>query len=321
MTTRTVDGIVHEIAGTGDLVVLIHGLGGTSNTWSAMLGAFDGYRCVRPDLPGSGRSRLDGPVSVAGFVASVRRLIAAVGDATDVHLVGHSMGCIVALQLAAADPRRVRSLTLFGPLLAPPDPARDAIAERGRRARREGVAGMQLIADQLLETAVSGRTRRERRTAFAFVRESLMRQPPDGYAASCEALATVEPIDPSPIACPVLLVTGDEDRVAPPPSVHALAARLPDARVVVLPGCGHWHPVELPDECGRLAADLLARADRRAQQEVRRNALATSLGRSTTGAAPADALSLGQQPALGTAGPPPAGPLRVRRSVAGSSST
>lgn len=282
VTTHDVDRIVHEIAGDGEPVLLVHGLGGTSNTWSAMLGAFDGYRTIRLDLPGAGRSRLDGPLSIARYVDAVRQVARAAGVGPtgrhrSAHVVGHSMGCIVALQLAAADPGFVRSLTLYGPLLAPPDAAKAAIAARAQRVRTGGVAGMQEIADALLETAVSPRTRRERPAAHAFVRESLMRQTPDGYAASCDALAGAVAIDPSSIACPVLLVTGDADQVAPPDAVRALGARLRDARVVVLPGCGHWHPIERPEECQRLAADFITRADRQAQDADRRSALAAAV--------------------------------------------
>ena len=56
------------------------------------------------------------------------------------------------------------------------------------------------------------------------------------------------------IAAPVLLVTGDEDVVAPPQAVRAMAEKLHRARsvrVVVLPKCGHWTPVERPEECAR----------------------------------------------------------------------
>ena len=64
------------------------------------------------------------------------------------------------------------------------------------------------------------------------------------------------------IAAPVLLVTGDEDGVAPPQAVRALAerctARSP-ARVVVLPRCGHWTPIERPEECQRELRDVSRR--------------------------------------------------------------
>jgi len=170
------------------------------------------------------------------------------------HWIGHSLGTIVCQHLALAAPKLVRSIALFGPLIAPPEPARVAIRARAGKARGEGVAGMHEIALGLLNAAISADTRQRSPLAVAFVRESLMRQDPDGYARTCEALADAEPAAVERIEAPVLLVTGDEDGVAPPQSVRAFADKLHAAknvRVVVLPKCGHWTPIERPEECSR----------------------------------------------------------------------
>jgi pimeloyl-ACP methyl ester carboxylesterase len=81
------------------------------------------------------------------------------------------------------------------------------------------------------------------------VRESVMRQCPDGYARSCEALADAQPADPAQIACPTLMVTGDEDSIAPPQAVRLIGERISGARVEILPRCGHWTTIEKPGEC------------------------------------------------------------------------
>jgi pimeloyl-ACP methyl ester carboxylesterase len=83
----------------------------------------------------------------------------------------------------------------------------------------------------------------------AYVRESLMRQDCDGYARTCEALAGAEPADAAAIACPTVLVTGDEDGVAPPQAVRAMGQKIAGSQVEVLRGCGHWTPIEKTDEC------------------------------------------------------------------------
>jgi pimeloyl-ACP methyl ester carboxylesterase len=108
---------------------------------------------------------------------------------------------------------------------------------------------MQPIADTLVQATLSSESRLKRTAAVAFVRESLMRQDPDGYARSCEALAEMQAADTARITCPTLLVTGDEDVVAPPSSVRAMGDRIKGSRVEVLRGCGHWTPVEKPEEC------------------------------------------------------------------------
>jgi hypothetical protein len=145
------------------------------------------------------------------------------------HFVGHSLGTIVCLHLAVLHPRLVRSLALFGPLLAPPDAARPNIAARGVKARSEGVAGMQAIAEAIVQAATSSDTKAHKPVTVALVRESLMRQDPEGYARSCEALAAARPVDPALIKAPTLLVTGEDDAVAPPQS--GARARRPHLRL------------------------------------------------------------------------------------------
>jgi 3-oxoadipate enol-lactonase len=241
-----VERIAVEIDGDGDAVVMIHGLGGTTNTFTALLAAFTRHKRVRFDLPGSGRSsRVEGPLSLEKFVEATRRAMAAAG-VEKAHVVAHSMGTIVAAHLAASEPRAVRSLALFGPLLAPPDQARTNIHARAQKVRAEG---MQQVADALVQASTSSQTKQRRHAAVAFVRESLMGQDPDGYARSCEALAEMQAADTSKIDCPTLLVTGDEDVVAPPQSVRMMGEKIAGSRIEVLRGCGHWTPLEKPDEC------------------------------------------------------------------------
>jgi 3-oxoadipate enol-lactonase len=235
-----------EIEGEGEPVVMIHGLGGTTNTFTPLLAAFARYRTIRFDLPGSGRShRVEAPLSLERFVERTLRVMQHAG-VERTHVVAHSMGTIVATHLAASEPGRVSSLALFGPLLAPPEPARAAIRARAAKAR-EG--DMQPIADALLATSVAAETRSKRPAAVACVRESLMRQDPEGYARSCEALAVMMSADTSRIQCPTLLVTGDEDVVAPPQAVRMMGERITGSRVEILRGCGHWAPIEKPEEC------------------------------------------------------------------------
>ncbi|HEV3011399.1 MAG TPA: alpha/beta fold hydrolase, partial [Burkholderiales bacterium] len=113
-----VERLAVEIDGDGEPVVMIHGLGGTTNTFTPLLPAFARNKRVRFDLPGSGRSsRIEGPLSTEKFVDATKRAMAA-AKVEKAHVVGHSMGTIVAAHFAASHPNAVRSLALFGPLLA-----------------------------------------------------------------------------------------------------------------------------------------------------------------------------------------------------------
>ena len=234
-----------EVHGNGDPVVMVHGLGGTSNVFTPQVDALARYfKVIRPDLPGSGRTPASGRISIESLVDSVVEVMEQAG-AGSAHLVGHSMGTIVCQHLAARHPAKVQSLALLGPLGAPTDAARKAVRDRAAKARNEGMTG---IADAIVQGATSAYTKAARPEAAAFVRELLMRQASEGYALSCEALADAQAADVSGIRCPVLLITGSEDGVASPPAVRALASRFTDARVKILNACGHWTTLERPSE-------------------------------------------------------------------------
>jgi 3-oxoadipate enol-lactonase len=257
MALHLIERMVAEDEGEGDAVVCIHGLGGSANSFGPLLPALARHRVLRLDLPGSGRSqRAEGALSIERYADAVLALCSRAG-VTRAHVLGHSMGTIVAQHLAVQAPKLVRSLALFGPLIAPPEPARAAMRARAIKAR-EGVAGLHEIVVALMQAALSADTRQRNPLAVAFVRESLMRQEPEAYARSCEALAGAQPAAVERIACPTLLVTGDEDGVAPPQAVRLMAEKIVGARVVVLPRCGHWTPVERPDECQRSLSELLS---------------------------------------------------------------
>jgi pimeloyl-ACP methyl ester carboxylesterase len=260
MTLHVFDRVVVEDEGEGDAVVCVHGLGGSSNTWTPLLPALARHRVIRVDLPGSGRSqRVEGALSIDTYVQAVLGVCQRLGIAR-AHWLGHSMGTIVVQHIAAAHPKLVASVALFGPLIAPPDAARTAMKARAAKAR-EGVAAMHEITQTLMNAAISADTRQRLPVAVAFVRESLMRHDGEAYARSCEALAGAQPAAVESITAPVLLVTGDEDGVAPPQAVRAMAERLHAAkntRVVVLPRCGHWTPIERPEDCQRELREFLA---------------------------------------------------------------
>ena len=104
-----------EIDGEGPPIVFLHGLGATSSSFQPLLDSMGGFRCIRPDLPGAGRSALPfGKITIEALVEAVRDILRTVAGAP-AHLVAHSMGTLVALHVAATAPDAVLSLTLFGP--------------------------------------------------------------------------------------------------------------------------------------------------------------------------------------------------------------
>src|SRR5262245_18501896 len=114
------------------------------------------------------------------------------------------------------------------------------------------------IASAVVQAATSSQSKASNPVAIAAARESLMRQPPDGYAANCDALSEARAADPAAIACPTLLIAGEDDVVAPPSVARGLGDKLKGARVHVLPRVGHWLTFEAANDVNGLFKEFLS---------------------------------------------------------------
>lgn len=233
---------VDVVGSQGAPIVLVHGLGGSSSVWWPQVMALRGqHRLVLPEWPGSARSPLQGPLSIERLVEALVGVLdrSAVGPAT---FVGHSMGTLVLQHFAAAHPARVQRLILVGPTRAPVEPARKAMRDRAAKVRAEGMGP---LSDQLMASAISQLTRDQSPVAVAFVRETLLRQTPEGYAQTCEALASAADAALDRIGCPTLLLAGEFDGARP--IAEALSREIVGARLEVIAGSGHWLSIEQPE--------------------------------------------------------------------------
>jgi pimeloyl-ACP methyl ester carboxylesterase len=235
-----------EVTGEGPVVLLVHGLGGTSNFYQPQVAALaERFTVVRPDMEGSGRSTVRGRLTIQGFANDLADLLTSL-DAGPARVVGHSMGTITVRLLAATHPELVSHLALLGAVPAPlPEAGQQAQHDRAAKAR---AGEMPAIADAVMGNATAEATRRDHPATAAAVRELVLRQDPEGYARSCEALAAAN--DPGPISreLPLLLLTGADDGVGAPAVTHALAEAHGSAVVDVFDDCGHWHALERPHE-------------------------------------------------------------------------
>ncbi len=244
MSANIVAGLAVEVMGTGTPVICIHGLGGTSNTFTPQLPALAGLRVIRPDLPCAGRSLSTDRPSIASMASAIIKVMDVLA-AKAAHFVGHSLGTLICQYLAAERPELVRSLALISALLEPSTAAREGLRQRAKLARTGSITE---IADAIVGASLSSETRARNPAAVAFVRESVMRQSPEGYARSCEALAEAQAATHQRIRCPAVIINGEEDAVAPPSMARALAERIAGAKAIILPRCGHWPTVERVDE-------------------------------------------------------------------------
>ena len=248
--------LVVEVAGAGAPVVMIHGLGGSSNSFQPMIEAEDPFLFVRPDLPGAGRSAVrPGSRRIGGLVSAVRDVLQRCA-LSRAHFVAHSMGSLVCLQLAVESPEVVLSLTLYGPVFDPSDGARRSLAERAAVARRDGMAG---VADAVIAGSLSAEAKATNPLVATVVRAGLMGQDPAGYAAHCEELGEASVPAIESVRCPTLLVASESDPVAPFASVQRLQRAINGSRIERIDGIGHWPMIEAPRASRQVLHDHLAR--------------------------------------------------------------
>jgi 3-oxoadipate enol-lactonase len=252
--------LYYEETGQGEPVVLLHGLGGSTVDWTPTVGVLAGHhRVLVLDTRGSGRSRdlrrPAGPFSVKQFADDVAALLAH-RSAAPAHVVGLSMGGMVAFQLAVDHPASVRTLTIVnsGPALVPRGiRQRLYIGLRLVVARLFGPAGMaRLLVWQLFPRADQAPLRR----AF---RESMRRNDRRAYIATQRALVGWSVLDRiSAIEAPALIVAADRD-YTPLSAKEAYARRMKRAEVVLVTGAGHALPIEAPEKFNAVLLDFLAR--------------------------------------------------------------
>lgn len=205
-------------AGDGPTVVLVHGLGVSSDYWyrNAPALAAAGYRVLGPDLPGFGRS--PGPrggLSAAAQADALAGWSDAIGLSAPGVFIGHSVSCQSVLELAAREPARVAGLVLAAPTNGS-TPAARQIAGLALDALREPV--------RLYPTLLSAYLRAGPIRYWNTWRHSRRHD--------------ARPLLPT-VACPTLIVVGTRDPVVPRVLVDELANGLPHARVRWLPGAAH----------------------------------------------------------------------------------
>ena len=238
-----------EIEGSGPPVLMVHGLGGTSNFYQVQAQTLaDRFQVIRPDSAGAGRSPVTGQISIGSHADDLAALLDQLG-VSGATVVGHSMGTLVVRTLAARHPGLVSRLVLLGAVAEAADAVRQAQRDRAATLRRDGTAAVAFVAPigdlfESVANALSETTRRDKPEVAAFVRELIMRQDPEGYARNCEALATAT--DPGPVdpGLPLLLITGGDDKTGPPEVSQAIAAAHGSATVTVIDGIGHWTALE-----------------------------------------------------------------------------
>ena len=232
-------------------VLLMHGIGGGREAWgdagSATGAALAeaGFSALALDFPGYGLSAPIDPFDLAGLARSVIALIDALGAGAAV-LVGHSMGGMVAQEVAALAPGRVAGLVLASTSPAFGKPGGDW--QRGflqsRFAPLDAGLGMAGLAAQLVPAMVAPGTA----PAVIAAAQALMAGVPEAtYRSAVSALIAFDRrADLPAIRVPTLVITGEHDATAPPEVSRRMAERIPGAVCTIVPGAGHLLNLEQP---------------------------------------------------------------------------
>lgn len=247
--------LYYEVAGQGDPVFFIHGLGSSARDWEYQVPFFaPRYRVVVFDVRGHGRSdKPPGPYSVPLFAQDTAALIRAL-EAAPAHVVGISMGGMIALQLAVDEPALVRSLVVVnsGPeLVVRTFRERLMILQRFLIVRLLGMRKMGEVLSQRLFPRPDQAPLRQ-----MFV-ERWAENDPRAYREAMRALVGWSVADRlGDIRCPTLVIASDQD-YTPVSAKEAYVARMPNARLVVIPDAHHAVTVERPEEFNQALLDFL----------------------------------------------------------------
>jgi pimeloyl-ACP methyl ester carboxylesterase len=252
----------YEERGAGEVVYLVHA--GVHSAWFApMFGepALDGCRVIRPIRPGYGRNPAPaGHRSLADHARACGRLLRELG-VQRAHWVGQSSSCCIGLQAALDDPGLVASLILFEPA-KPSGPLREQYASGyvapalkaaadGDPARAfdvflRGVAGDGYRAGlrTKLDDAAIAEAQRESEYFFADEMPALR----EWTFGAAEGAA---------VSAPTLILRGSDTRPFLVENVDLLAAMIPGARIVTIPGADHIAPFTRPAQVATVIADFV----------------------------------------------------------------
>jgi 3-oxoadipate enol-lactonase len=253
--------VAYDLRGAGTPIVMIHGAQGDQTMFSNFAPGFArDYQVLTFDQRGSGLSeKPHGDYSIAQLADDTAALMDHVGFAT-AHIIGVSMGGMIALEFALRHPRRVRSLVLG--CTTPGGP---------KAIRIGGDAFTAAYSSQPMSSEERGRALAE----AAFTKGYLERHP-EIIPAMIEARRE-RPLDPialegrlkaamrhdvydrlGQITCPTLVITGKDDALISWENSRLLAERIPAAKLVLLEPAGHCFWLERPEESYQAIANFLA---------------------------------------------------------------
>lgn len=247
MNSPTVDGTAYQLTGSGPPVVLVHGLGLNRGMWQWQLPALaPHFEVLTYDLFGHGESAApEGTPDLTMFSEQLLRTM----DRCDMDraaIAGFSLGGMIARRFALDHPDRLSAMAVLHSAHDRSDDEREAIRKRVRQARETGPSS---TAQAALERWFTADFRTANPGVTALIRDWILANDPAIYPGIYNVLAEGDAEivrDIHRIACPTLVMTGDEDYGNSPAMAEKMAALIPNASVVILPGLRHMALAESP---------------------------------------------------------------------------
>lgn len=234
-------------------VLLLHGFTHTGLSWDPVVAALgERYRVVAPDIRGHGAAADALPVTLETVISDVET----VAPAAEFTLAGYSMGGRIALHVALAMPERIRRLVLIGASPGIADPAqreRRRLADERLASEFESLS-IEEVAERWARTPVLSGVPEE---VLARAHADRLRNTSAGLARALRGLGTgaLPPLWPRLGELPMAatLVVGERDEKFRS-IARAMAERIGDANVVVVPGAGHAVHLETPNAVAQIIA-------------------------------------------------------------------
>ncbi len=238
-------------------VLFLHGLGSNAASWGYQLQALAqaGCRPLAVDLPGFGRTPYDGRGWTFPRMASLLEAWMQTQQLSRVHLVGLSLGGVLAQQFALDFPQRVDKLVLMNTFaVLRPDSLNGWLYFLARFLTVTFI-GLEKQAELVAGRIFPDPAQREQYEALV---DTISSADPRAYRAAMRALGWYDARRRLPqLTAPTLVMTGAEDTTVSPARQRELAALIPAARQVLIPEAGHGMIVEAPEVCNRHLLDFL----------------------------------------------------------------
>jgi len=233
-------------AGSGEPLVALHGIPTSSALFEPLVPLLKGYRLIAPDLLGQGDTDVPGtgPLGYAAYAGHLQAFLSAVPPPA-FHLLVHDLGGVLGLEWACDHPGRVRSIVILSTTIS--------------RSFRVGVlayAANLLLGARLIHWAVGatlkGGNRLDVRVVESWARPWSRQRVLRGLDHFSPAHLKDLRSKLRSLRVPALLIWGEQDNIFGRAHALEIVKELPGSSLVTIQNCGHWSPVDAPEEVARL---------------------------------------------------------------------